>query len=103
MAQQNLNGTTCTCSCVCTYTLSHNNTVVKFIMQFIFQLYNYVCTQVAFDTFVTMDVKISHLSNKNFVKRLHLNARYSPILHRKLTKLLLFLDTVVRYLYKIAE
>ena len=35
---------------------------------------------------VTMDVKISLLSNKNFVKRLHLNARYSANLHKKLTK-----------------
>ena len=30
-----------------------------------------------------MNVKISHLSN-NFVKRLHLNAHYSAILHRNL-------------------
>ena len=35
---------------------------------------------------VTMDAKISDLSNKNFVKHLYLNARYLAILHKKLTK-----------------
>ena len=33
-----------------------------------------------------MDAKISHLSNRNFVKRLYLNACYSAILTGKLTK-----------------
>ena len=33
-----------------------------------------------------MNVKISHLSNNNFVKHLHLNAHYSAMLRRKLTK-----------------
>ena len=33
-----------------------------------------------------MDAKICQLSNNNFVKCLYLYARYSAILHRKLTK-----------------
>ena len=35
---------------------------------------------------MTMDAKISHLANNNFVKLLHLNTRNSAILQRKLTK-----------------
>ena len=36
--------------------------------------------------YVTVDAKISHLSNRNVVKRLYLNACYSAILNGKLTK-----------------
>ena len=36
--------------------------------------------------YVTMDVKISHLANKNFLKWLHLNVRYSAIIHSKQNK-----------------
>ena len=35
---------------------------------------------------VTMDAKISHLANNNFVKLLHSNTHNSAILQRKLNK-----------------
>ena len=40
-------------------------------------IYNYI--------YVTVDAKISHLANKNFLKWSHLNVCYSAILYSQLT------------------